>query len=208
VITALVGFAVVAGLMTLVPGIDTALVLRAGVTQGTRAAYATVAGISLGLIVWAVAAAAGISALLTASRTAYQILQLAGAAYLVWLGGRLLWHARTAMTDAAAPPEAAAEGAGRAFSRGLVTNLLNPKIGVFYIAVLPQFLPPDTASVLAGVALAMVHVVEGVLWFSVLILGTAVLRERLARPRVRAWTDRITGCVLVAFGIKVAFSRA
>ena len=181
-ITALAGFAVVAGLMTLVPGIDTALVLRAGVTQGTRAAYATVAGISLGLIV--------------------------GAAYLVWLGARLLWHARTAMTDAAAPPKAAAEAAGRAFSRGLVTNLLNPKIGVFYIAVLPQFLPPDTASVLAGFALAMVHVVEGVLWFSVLIPGTAVLRERLARPRVRAWTDRITGCVLVAFGIKVALSRA
>jgi threonine/homoserine/homoserine lactone efflux protein len=207
VTNALLGFAIVAGLMTLVPGIDTALVLRAGVTQGTRAAYATVAGISLGLVVWAVAAAAGVSALLTGSRTAYEILQLAGAGYLVWLGGRLLWQTRTGGLANPEALEAAKCGTRRAFTRGLVTNLLNPKIGVFYVAVLPQFLPPDTASLLAGIALAMVHVLEGVVWFSVLILGTAVLRQRLAQPRVRTWTDRVTGLVLVGFGVKVALSR-
>jgi threonine/homoserine/homoserine lactone efflux protein len=208
VTNALLGFAIVAGLMTLVPGIDTALVLRAGVTQGTRAAYATVAGISLGLVVWAAAAAAGVSALLTASRTAYEILQLAGAAYLVWLGGRLLWQSRDSRVMHPEAPEAANGGTRRAFTRGLVTNLLNPKIGVFYVAVLPQFLPPDTASLPAGVALAMVHVLEGVVWFSVLILGTTVLRQRLAQPRVRAWTDRVTGLVLVGLGVKLASSKA
>ncbi len=194
--------------MTVIPGIDTALVLRAGVTQGSRAAYATVAGISLGLIVWAIAAAAGVSALVSASRTAYHVIQVLGASYLVWLGIKLLWHSRRGGEAHGAPPSGDGDGgAWRSFVRGLVTNLLNPKIGVFYVAVLPQFLPPDTASVLAGFALALVHVLEGVLWFSVLILGTAVLRRRLQAPRVRAGTDRLTGIVLVGFGLRMALSR-
>jgi threonine/homoserine/homoserine lactone efflux protein len=138
-----------------------------------------------------------VSALLTASRTAYEILQLAGAGYLVWLGGRLLWQTRTGGLANPEALEAAKCGTRRAFTRGLVTNLLNPKIGVFYVAVLPQFLPPDTASLLAGIALGD----------RVLILGTAVLRQRLAQPRVRTWTDRVTGLVLVGFGVKVALSR-
>ena len=205
--SALIGFAVVAGLLTMVPGIDTALVLRASVAQGRAAAYATVLGISAGILVWGVAAAIGVSALLTASRLAYDLLRLAGAAYLVWMGVRLLRQHRSGQQDDPVQLEDGAGSAWAAFRRGLLTNLLNPKIGVFYMAVLPQFLPTDSPQVVAGVALALVHVVEGLVWFSLLIGATHVLRAWLQRPSVRAWLDRITGGVLVGFGVKVALSR-
>ena len=213
---AVLGFAVVAGLMTLVPGLDTALVLRSAVTQGRGAAYATVAGISAGLLVWGLAAAIGISALLAASQLAYNILRIAGALYMVWLGVLLIRS--TLRRRAGEQPERDAELAGSeparsesawaGFRRGFLTNLLNPKIGVFYIAVLPQFIPPDAPAALAGFALAMVHVLEGVVWFSVLILATQLLRSWLDRPAVQTWIDRITGGVLIGFGVKLALSHA
>lgn len=207
-VAAIVGFAVVAGLLTMVPGIDTALVLRASVTGGRRAAYATVLGISVGLLCWAVAAAVGLSALLAASRLAYDVLRLAGAAYMTWLGCRLIWQAHHAGRGAIGPQLAGAQSTWLSFWRGFLTNLLNPKIGVFYLAVLPQFLPAGSPVLPAAVALAGVHMVEGLLWFSLLIWSTHLLRRRLERPAVQAWIDRLTGGVLIAFGLKVALSRA
>lgn len=209
-ISAVLGFAVVAGLLTMTPGIDTALVLRASVTRGTAAAYATVLGICVGVLAWGVAAAVGITALLTASRLAYDALRLAGAGYLLWLGVRLLWNARTghASDGASSPPAALGpESLWASFRRGLLTNLLNPKIGVFYLAVLPQFLPHGDPVLAAGLTLALVHVVEGLLWFSLLIWGTHLLRAWLQRPAVGRWMDRITGGVLVGFGLKVALTQ-
>lgn len=201
--SAVLGFAVVAGLLTLVPGIDTALVLRSSVAGGRRAGYATVAGISLGLMVWAVAAAIGVSALLAASQTAYIVLKTAGALYMIWLGVRLIRSRRTTATPAV-PRD---RGLMASFTRGFVTNLLNPKIGVFYVAVLPQFLPADAPALTSGLVLAGVHVLEGLAWFSLLILGTHVLRARLQKPAVAAWIDRVTGGVLIGFGLKVAWDR-
>lgn len=203
-----VGFAIVAGSMTLVPGIDTALVLRAAMASGRKEAYATVAGISLGLLVWAAVAAAGVSALVAASHTAYVALEVAGAAYLIWLGGRLLWQSRGGAGPAAvAGATWSGSGVRGSFLRGFLTNLLNPKIGVFYLAVLPQFLPEQAPAVGYGLLLAVVHVAEGVAWFSILILGTQLLRSRLQRPGVTAWIDRLTGTVLIAFGLRVLAAR-
>lgn len=214
-IAAVVGFAVVAGLMTLVPGLDTALVLRAAITQGRASAYATVAGISAGLLVWGVAAAVGVSALLAASQVAYNVLRVAGALYMVWLGAMLIRSTFITKTsdDLAAPcavdsGPAAPESLWSGFRRGFLTNLLNPKIGVFYVAVLPQFIPADAPQAVSGVLLAMVHVFEGLIWFSVLILATQLLRTWLDRPVVQAWIDRITGGVLIGFGVKLVLSRA
>ena len=209
-LSAIIGFAIVAGLMTITPGLDTALVLRAAVTGGPRAGYATGAGISAGVLVWGVAAAVGVSALLNASQLAYNILRYAGAAYMICLGAKLLWNRRPgASTVANADLVGGDETTLREhFMRGFLTNLLNPKIGVFYMAVLPQFLPHDTPSALAGLVLASVHVLEGLVWFTLLIVGSAVMRTQLQRPAVQAWTDRITGGVLIGFGVKVAFTRA
>lgn len=207
-LTAVLGFAVVAGLLTLVPGIDTALVLRASVTQGTKAAYATVLGICVGLLAWGVAAAAGIAAILAASQLAYEVLRLAGALYLVVLGVRLIWQARKPGVPTAAGPSQSWDSSFTCFRRGLLTNLLNPKIGVFYMAVLPQFMPAELGPLSAGLLLAMVHVAESLVWFSLLIWGTIMMRTWLEHRNVQTWIDRVTGGVLIAFGIKVAVSRA
>ena len=209
-LTAVIGFAIVAGLMTITPGLDTALVLRAAVTGGPLAGYATGAGISAGVLVWGVAAAVGVSALRNASQLVYDLLRDAGAAYMIYLGAKLLWNRRP---GASAGADADLVGGDETtlrehFMRGFLTNLLNPKIGVFYMAVLPQFLPHETPGALAGLVLASVHVLEGLLWFTLLILGSTVMRTQLQRPAVQAWTDRITGGVLLGFGVKVAFTRA
>ena len=206
-ISAVVGFAVVAGLLTMLPGIDTALVLRASIFRGPRAAYATVAGICTGLLVWGVAAAIGVTAILAASQVAFEIVRWAGAVYLVGLGITLLWQSRSADRIPTVAADVDAESAFTSFRRGLLTNLLNPKIGVFYMAVLPQFIPVDASALSAGVVLALVHVVESIIWFSLLIWGTRLLKAWLERTAVKVWLDRITGGVLVGFGIKVALTR-
>lgn len=207
-LSAVIGFAVVAGLMTLVPGIDTALVLRTAVTQGRARAFAAAAGICAGLLVWGVAAALGVSALLAASTVAFTVLRWAGAAYVIWLGLSLIVTASRGEAVALDGAPAASESAWTGFRRGLLTNLLNPKIGVFYVAMLPQFLPAGIAPALGGATLAMVHVVEGMAWFTLLILATHALRTWLSRRAVQQWIDRITGGVLIGFGVKLALSRA
>lgn len=208
-LTAVVGFAIIAGLLTMTPGIDTAIVLRASVAGGPRAGYATAFGNCCGLLLWGVAAAIGVSALLTASQLAYDVLRYAGAAYMVYLGAKLIWKRRPGAphgTDVHLA-EGRATTMRTHFMRGFLTNVLNPKIGVFYVAILPQFLPHDTPGAVGGFVLASVHVVECLLWFSLIILGSAVMRAQLQRPSVQAWTDRITGGVLIGFGAKVAFTR-
>jgi len=203
---ALASFAVVAALMTIVPSIDTALVLRTSITQGRAQAFAAAAGICAGLLAWGVSAALGVSALLQASQLAFDVLRWVGAAYVVWLGLMLIVRSRRRDpldVEVACPPR---ESALTAFSRGLLTNLLNPKIGVFYVAMLPQFLPEGLPAALGGALLALVHVAEGMIWFTVLIVATHALRTWLSRSAVQAWIDRITGVVLVAFGIRLVLT--
>jgi threonine/homoserine/homoserine lactone efflux protein len=203
---ALLSFALVAGLLTLVPGMDTALVLRSAVSQGRGKAYATALGINTGALVWGIAAAVGASALLAASETAFTVLKIAGAAYMVWLGGRMLWKSfRRPAADmaGAAEPEASASYA-KAWFTGVGTNLLNPKVGVFYMAMIPQFIPPDVSPALMGTALALVHNLEGLVFFSAIIWGTHVARKWLRTPAIVRTIDRITGTVLVGFGVALA----
>ena len=204
--SALLGFALVAGLLTITPGLDTALVLRAALTQDRTRAYATAAGICGGVLVWGVAAAVGISALLAASTLAYDALRVVGAAYMVWLGVRLLLAARRGAPHG---PDAvpAAATAWQGLRRGLLTNLLNPKIGAFYIAVLPQFLPEDVSAVAMGALLAAAHVALSLLWFSVLILAAGRMRGLLRRPAAQQALDGGTGLVLVGFGLRLGLSR-
>ncbi|MCP2327973.1 threonine/homoserine/homoserine lactone efflux protein [Hamadaea flava] len=205
--TAVVSFAVVAGLLTIIPGVDTALVLRTAVVQGRRHAFATAFGICTGALVWGAAAAAGISVLLTASRTAYTVMRVAGAIYLIYLGVMMLRDARRPKT--AADVDVALVSPWRAFARGLTTNLLNPKVGVFYVAMLPQFLPADVPALPMGVLLALVHDLEAMVWFTLIIGGVGLARRWLtgsaaAAVRIRRVTDAIAGTALVALGIRLA----
>lgn len=200
-------FAVVAGLLTIIPGPDTAIVLRSSLAHGQRVGLATAVGINSGVMLWGAAAAVGISALLTASQTAYTTLRIAGAIYLCWMGVGLL---RTAWRNKGNAIDVVDDGESvslrRAWLRGLMTNVLNPKIGVFYMAVLPQFIPPDTSQILMGLLLASVHNLEGMIWFATLIVLSHMARRWLQQRRVQRSVDGITGSVLLGFGAKVALS--
>jgi threonine/homoserine/homoserine lactone efflux protein len=205
-------FAVVAGLLTLVPGMDTALVLRSSISRSRRFAFATATGISTGAMIWGVAAAVGVSALLAASEIAYRLLTIAGAAYMIWLGLSLLWkslrHGKAAATPAAEAPVTDRNELFTGWLTGTGTNLLNPKVGVFYIATIPQFIPAGESPLLVGVLLAGVHCVLTMAWFTLLIFGTGYASRWLQGARSIRIIDSITGTVLVGFGLKLALEPA
>jgi threonine/homoserine/homoserine lactone efflux protein len=201
---ALLGFALVAGVITIIPGLDTALVLRAALTQTKIHAWASAIGIGTGSLVWGVAAAVGASALLTASEVAFTILKLAGAAYMVFLGVRLIVTSIRQGAHELPAVERPGGSVRAAFVRGLLNNLLNPKVGVFYVATIPQFLAVGVAPLWMGLLLALVHDVESIIWFAALIYGAHALRRWLNSPRVERIVDRVTGSVLIAFGAVVA----
>jgi threonine/homoserine/homoserine lactone efflux protein len=159
------------------------------------------------VLVWGAAAACGLSVLLTTSHLAYTVLRVAGAIYLVWLGAKTfydLWRGDGASIGADGGDTTG--GLLRAWARGTGTNLLNPKIGVFYIAMLPRFIPPEAPHLAMGLALAVVHDIEGMLWFSVLIYGVRFTRNWVARPSVKRTMEAFTGSLLLVFGLKLALS--
>ena len=306
---ALWSFVLVVGLLTLTPGLDTALILRTATVQSARSAWGVVLGIQTGTLAWGILASAGITALLTASQLAYDVVRWTGAAYLIWMGARMLWSTRRRATSApariaphettstplhgasgttitpadpapgkdpgpatpwelrrsaegtsatspeptpgrhegpatpweptrgghgtyatspgkhsgsAAPGRPALGGQGTSASdeaapvdgqrdsfvagwrRGLFTNLLNPKMGAFYVALLPQFIPAGKSPLLYGVLLAGVHVALGLAWSTVLVTAARRLRALLRRPRARRILDRVTGVVIVGFGLRLA----
>lgn len=212
--TVVFSFALVAGLLTLVPGLDTALVLRSSISKSRSFAFATALGISTGAMIWGVAAAVGVSALLAASDLAYRVLTLAGAAYMVWLGATFLWKS---MRKDKIPARPAGEAVGVTSERndlfkgwliGTGTNLLNPKVGVFYIATIPQFIPAGTSPLLVGVLLAGVHCLLSMAWFTLLIFGSGYAARWLQGVRSIRIIDSITGSVLVGFGVKLALDPA
>ncbi|MGA4988657.1 LysE family translocator [Nonomuraea bangladeshensis] len=200
-------FALVVGLLTLTPGLDTALILRTAALGRRRGAWGVVLGIQAGTLVWGALTSLGVTAVLTASHLAYEALRWAGAAYLVWMGARMLigtfrWENPGEGDEPEAAP--ALDSMTRGFRQGLTTNLLNPKVGAFYVAVLPQFIPAGAAPLAMGVLLASVHAALGLIWSTVLVAFARVLRERLRTTRARRLLDRITGTVIAAFGVRLA----
>jgi threonine/homoserine/homoserine lactone efflux protein len=202
----LAAFIATATVITITPGLDTAMVLRTAAVEGRRPAVLAGLGIALGCLVWGAAASAGLGVLLQASKTAYTALKIAGAAYLAWLGLKLLAKPRSAFEalDASGREPQAARSA---FWRGLLTNLLNPKIGVFYLTFLPQFVPAGPASPAYPFFLAVIHVLLTLVWFAVLIAATLPLAGLLRRPAAMRLLDRVTGAVFLGFGLRLATSR-
>ncbi|MDE2486492.1 MAG: LysE family translocator [Alphaproteobacteria bacterium] len=203
---ALIAFAAAAGLLTLTPGLDVALVLRTAAAEGPRSAWMAAFGICLGTLVWGAAVALGLGALLAASTLAFEVLKWAGAAYLVWLGLHLILRPRDRFVIETAGP-AKARGDGAWLRKGLLNNLLNPKAGVFYVSFLPQFVPAHVAPAPFMFGLACLHVAMGLAWFAVLIGGTRRVAGLLKRSGMVRWLDRLTGGVFLAFGARLALAR-
>ncbi|HEX6467544.1 MAG TPA: LysE family translocator [Streptosporangiaceae bacterium] len=202
-LTAALAFAAVAALVTITPGLDTVLVLRTTVSSGRRAGYLAGTGVATGCLLWAVASAAGLTAVLAASRVAFDALRLAGAGYLLWLGVRALWGARRVAGAPADVPQPAM-GVRAAFRQGLTTNLLNPKVGVFYMSLVPQFLPHHASVFWTSLLFAAIHDVEGLAWFAFIVLTAGAARRVLTRPSAVRTLQRLTGIAFIGFGIRLA----
>jgi len=203
--TTLFSFLFAITILTLTPGFDTALVLRSAFAQGAKRASVTALGITLGCLVWGVAVGFGLGALLLASEMAYNLLKWLGAAWLLYLGLKLLLKPRQTAIDTQQP--ALQQGYLACFSRGLLGNLLNPKVGIFYVSFLPQFIPAGASVALWCSLMALAHMLLGLIWNAVLIGGSHYFAGHLRKPRVLKVMDRLTGCVFIGFAAKLALSR-
>jgi threonine/homoserine/homoserine lactone efflux protein len=194
--------------ITLVPGADMALVTRQVVTRGRRAAQVTVFGNVTGIVVHAAALGAGLSALIVASATAYTTVKLAGAAYLVYLGAQSLRQARrTRRERAAAVAQPVSPRRGSPYLAGLISTVLNPKPALFFLSYLPQFIDRSHSVAFQLALLASIHIVVGLVWLSTYAWLVSRLQVVLARPRVKAAMESVSGAVLVALGVRVALER-
>lgn len=206
VIQALLAFSVAAALLTITPGLDTAMVLRTAAVEGPKRAALAALGIMVGCFLWGAAVALGLGVLLQASALAFTMLKWAGAAYLVWLGVGMILKPRERFDIGGG--KAASDGDDFTWMRrGFLTNLLNPKIGVFYISFLPQFLPPGVPAAPFIFLLVAMHCAMSVVWFAGLIAATRPLAGALQRAAVVRWLDRLTGGVFLAFGVRLALER-
>lgn len=203
---ALIAFCIAAGLLTIAPGLDTALVLRTTASEGPKGAALASLGVVMGCLTWGAAVAFGLGALLAASQIAFTALKWAGALYLVWLGVNLILKPRSRFELELAGRVAAPSSRGW-LVRGFLTNLLNPKVGVFYVSFLPQFLPAHVPAGPFIFLLAALHALMGLMWFALLITATRPVARALKRPAVVRRLDQLTGLVFLGFGVKLALVR-
>jgi len=202
----ILAFLAVSALVIVTPGQDTALTIRNTLTGGRRSGVGTALGVSTGQAAWTLAASAGVAALLVASEPAFLALKLAGAAYLVYLGAQALLAALGVGRKHA--PDARARAGGlapaAAFRQGVISNLGNPKMAVFFTSLLPQFAPDGGASFPAMLALGLLFCTMTLVWLTAYAAAVARAGDLLRRPPVRRVLDAVTGTVLVAFGVRLA----
>jgi RhtB (resistance to homoserine/threonine) family protein len=207
--THLLVFVGVAAIVIVVPGPDTVVVTKNILVHGRRAGLGTSIGVSAGLSVWTLAAAVGVASLVRASAVAFTVLKLVGALYLIWLGLQALRAAArgTSGQQHAKSLARPAMGALGGFRQGFLSDLANPKIGVFFTSLLPQFVDPGRPVLIPFLALGAIFVCMTALWLCAYCLLAARAAETLQRPRVKAALDRVTGIVLIAIGIRLATER-
>ncbi len=203
---ALLAFVGVSILLAITPGPDMAVVTKNALAHGRRGVFLTTAGIAVALVLWVTATAVGLSALLRASANLLFGLKLVGAAYLAYLGVRTLLESRRPPADllAQAPPAAAAH---TVFRQGFFSAITNPKLGVFFVTFLPQFVLPGQPVLPRLLELGIVFAVIGFVWMNVYGLSVTRLRALITAPRVRQWMQRATGAVLLGFGARLALER-
>lgn len=204
-------FTTIAAILTLTPGADTMLVMRSVFARGQRAGLLTSLGICSGLFFHATLSALGLSLILVRSATAFEIVKLIGACYLIYLGSQSLWRAfrhrarKLSTTEAAAPRQK--KKWWQSFLEGLLTNVLNPKVAIFYLAFLPQFISPGDPVLAKSLLLAGIHFMLGIVWLSLVTMFLGRVRPLLTHPRVQRAIEATTGAVLIAFGARLAMER-
>jgi threonine/homoserine/homoserine lactone efflux protein len=201
-------FLALSSVVIVTPGQDMALTLR-NALRGRRTGVATGLGITSGTAVWTVAASVGVAAVIASSAPLFLALRLAGALYLLWLGAHALRAAvrRRREDHPAATVAAPPLSARKAYRQGLLSNLGNPKVAVFFTSFLPQFARPGHGAFLALLALGFLFCLLGTVWLTVYALAVARAGDVLRRPFVRRVVDAVSGAVLVAFGFRLALER-
>ena len=206
--TQLLAFAGVSLLLAVTPGPDMAVVTKNALAHGRRGVLLTTTGIGFALLIWAAATAVGVSAVLRASSELFFVLKLAGAAYLAYLGIRTLLESRHRPADtdflAEAPPAAPAHAI---FRQGFLSAISNPKLGVFFVTFLPQFVAPGQELLPRLLELGLIFAAIGWTWMNVYGLFITRIRDFITAPRVRQWMQRVTGVVLLGFGARLALER-
>jgi threonine/homoserine/homoserine lactone efflux protein len=192
-------------LLNVAPGQDNLYIVGRSVGQGHRAGVIAVAGISSGCVVHVLAAAFGLSAILAASANAFTVVKVVGGAYLLYLGGAMLLERQRSANR----PALSRDGALAIYRGGFLSNLLNPKTALFFLAFLPQFVSPAADSrVLAFLFLGAVFIFDGTLWCLALVWASAAVSRRLReRPASGAWLKRATGVLFIGLGVKLAFAK-
>ncbi|NIE96108.1 LysE family translocator [Acinetobacter sp. C26M] len=200
--TMLIPYLIAITLLTITPGLDTTLIIRTATLEGKTKAFQAALGINLGCIVWGVIVACGLGALLMTSDLAFNALKWIGAIYLAWLGLNLILKPRSqlaALNDSTTTQNW--------FIKGFWGNLLNPKVGIFYISFLPQFIPQSSSPVVWTMGLVMIHVVIGFIWSIFLISAMQSISGYLKQPKFIKYMDRITGSIFILFALKLALSK-
>ncbi|MDN3237963.1 LysE family translocator [Pseudomonas sp. WAC2] len=203
IIDNVVAFTLAATLLTLTPGLDTALVLRTAAVEGRAQAIRAALGINAGCLIWGAAVAFGLGALIAVSELAYDVLKYCGAAYLCWLGLNMMVRPRNSMVA----NDTTRVQNTKWFLKGMLGNVLNPKVGIFYVSFLPQFIPQGHPLILWTFGLVSIHVVIGFIWSMALIGATRPLAQILRREKVIQWMDRLTGGVFLLFAARLALSK-
>ena len=223
----LIGFLTASIVIIVVPGVDFALVTRQTVRHGRRAGFAVLGGLFVAALVHASLATAGLSALLVSSPRVYTVLRIAGALYLVYLGGTILWATRprrtvpvgqpvtvgggagdgTGGTSAQKPPTEEGHVARRSFTMGIASQLLNVKVVIFYVSFVPQFVTPGDGAEARTAVLAATFIGLAVLWWACYILLIDRLHAWLTRPSVLVVIERLTGLILIVLAVRIALSR-
>ena len=197
-----IAFTAVAAALALTPGADTMLVIRNTMHSGRQAGWATTLGILGGTLFHALLSALGISLIIAQSELVFQLVKALGAAYLVWLGIQTL---RSIRHPSASETDHDRSGLRHAFNEGLITNLLNPKVAVFYIAFLPQFISPGDPVLAKSILLACIHNVMSLLWLGGLALALGSGRNFIQHPSLRQWLAGLSGTILIGLGLRLAF---
>ena len=187
-------------LLAMTPGPDTFLVLRFSL-RDAKSGIAAAAGSALGSLLWAFAVAVGLASLLEQSATAYRIVKIAGGLYLIYLGLRVLLRRRQEATSNFTQPTTGKQAPAAAFGSGLMSCALNPKVGLFFLAIVPQFVPPHASLFATVLTLGVIDTAVAFVWLLVIASLAARAVTWLRRPRVTTILNRVTAAILTTFGV-------